>query len=150
MVLLAISVLIWVLSAAAAVWAYWSELAMGISGLLILPVFVEFVLMVLLGFRDRDNELEAPAVFRWLERISYFYTIVNFAACAYILRDGGPMIDDGVYCLWDHGFVRELTLAEYQHYLLVDTRFFCGNLVLFAAAPMKAFAARYRKKREQS
>ena len=122
---------------------------MGLSGLLILPVFVEFILMVLLGFRDRDNELEAPAAFRWLERISSSYTTVNFAVCAFLLREGGPMIDNGVYCLWNHGFIRELTLEEYQYYLLVETRFFCGHLVLFAAAPMKAFAARYRKKKEQ-
>jgi len=149
MVLLAISVIIWMLSVLAAAWAYWSELAMGVFGLLILPVFAEFVLMVVLDFRNRDKELEAPAVFRWLERISYFYTIINFVVCSVILRDGGPMIDNGVHCLWNHGFVRELTLEEYQYYLLVDTRFFCGHLVLFAAAPMKAFAARYRKKKEQ-
>ena len=149
MVLLVISVLVWILSVVAAVWAYWSELAVGLSGLLILPVFAEFILMVLLNFRNRDNELEASAAFRWLEKISYFYTSVNFAVCAFLLREGGPMIDNGVYCLWNHGFIRELTLEEYQYYLLVETRFFCGHLVLFAAAPMKAFAARYRKKKEQ-
>ena len=149
MVLLVMSALIWVLCVAAAVWAYWSELAMGMSGLLILPVFVEFVLMVVLDFRNRDKELEAPAVFRWLERISYFYAIINFVVCSLILRDGGPMIDNGAYCLWNHGFVRELSMEEYQYYLLVETRFFCGHLVLFAAAPMKAFAARYRKMKEQ-
>ena len=40
MVLLVISVLIWSLSVVAAVWAYWSDLAMGLSGILIIPVFV--------------------------------------------------------------------------------------------------------------
>ena len=149
MVLLVISVLIWSLSVVAAVWAYWSDLAMGLSGILIIPVFVEFISMIVMSTRNRHAELEAPKVFRWLERISYFYTAVNFAICAFILRDGGPMIDNGVYCLWNHGFVRELTLEEYQYYLLVDARFFCGHLVLFAAAPMKALAARYCQKKEQ-
>ena len=149
MVLLVISVLIWSLSVVAAVWAYWSDLAMGLSGILIIPVFVEFISMIVMSTRNRHAELEAPKVFRWLERISYFYTAVNFAICAFILRDGGPMIDNGVYCLWNHGFVRELTLEEYQYYLLVDARFFCGHLVLFAAAPMEAFAARYRQKKKQ-
>ena len=105
--------------------------------------------MIVMSTRNRHAELEAPKVFRWLERISYFYTAVNFAICAFILRDGGPMIDNGVYCLWNHGFVRELTLEEYQYYLLVDARFFWGHLVLFAAAPMEAFAARYRQKKKQ-
>lgn len=149
MVLLVISVLVWILSVVAAVWAYWSELAMGLSGLLIIPVVVEFIIMLVLDFRNRHNELEAPAAFQWMERISYFYAVVNFAVCIYILREGGPMIDNGIYCLWDHGFVRELTLEEYRYYLLVETRFFCGHLVLFAAAPMKAFVARYRKKKEK-
>ena len=147
MVLLVISVLIWVLSVAAAIWAYWNELALGLSGLLILPVVVEFILMLVMDFRNRHNELEAPTFFRWLERISNFYTGVNFALCAVILRDGGPMIEDGVYCLWNHGFVRELTLEEYQYDLLVEARVFCGHLVLFAAAPMKMFAARYFNKK---
>ena len=122
---------------------------MGLFGILIIPVFVEFISMIVMNTRNRHAELEAPKAFRWLERISYFYTAVNFAVCAFILRDGGPMIDNGVYCLWDHGFVRELTLEEYQYYLLVDARFFCGHLVLFAAAPMKALAARYCQKKEQ-
>ena len=103
MVLLVTSVLIWSLSVIAAVWAYWSDLAMGLSGILIIPVFVEFISMIVMSTRNRHAELEAPKVFRWLERISYFYTAVNFAVCAFILRDGGPMIDNGVYCLWNHG-----------------------------------------------
>lgn len=75
----------------------------------------------------------APVKYFLFLLVNALYTFVNFFICMYLLRDGGPHIHNGVYCLWNHGFIREITKEEYDALHLVEARMFSGHLSLFSA-----------------
>lgn len=52
------------------------------------------------------------------------------------LREGGPRINEGVYCLWNHRFIREITQAEYVRLSRIERAFFCSGLALVRSAHM--------------
>lgn len=82
---------------------------------------------------------KAPKPYCQLGFIGIAYAFINFAICSFLLREGSPRIDDGIYCLWSHGFVREITKAEFDRLSLVQARAFIGHLALFTSIPMLAF-----------
>ena len=47
--------------------------------------------------------------------LSLIYTLGNSLLSILILWKGGPEIENGVYCLWNHGFIREITKEEYDY-----------------------------------
>ena len=79
---------------------------------------------------------------RWIAIISILYGFANFFVCMFLLREGGPHIDNGVYCLWNHGFIREITKAEYEALLKVEGRLFIGHSLIFSVPPVVFFSAR--------
>lgn len=70
------------------------------------------------------------------------YGAVNFSLGMFLLRNGGPHIHEGVYCLWNHGFIREITEREYKSLLRTEGSMFTGNFLIFATVAMAYFAAR--------
>ncbi len=68
-----------------------------------------------------------PSVLRAL----WFGSLLCIGVSMILLGDGGPGIQDGVYCLWNHGFVREITEAEYLHLRRAERFLGCSLLVGF-------------------
>ena len=73
---------------------------------------------------------------------SILYTAVNFTVCMTLLGEGGPHIENGVYCLWNHGFIREITATEYKALRMVESRMFFGHLLAFSGMSVAFFSAR--------
>ena len=61
----------------------------------------------------------------------WFGSILCIGLSMFLLRDGGPSIQDGVYCLWNHGFVREITEEEYLHLCRTERFLGCSLLIGF-------------------
>jgi hypothetical protein len=73
--------------------------------------------------------------------LSIAYTAINLVINFYLLREGGPQIVDGVYCIWNHGLIREITEAEYIKLQYAEARLFTGQLLVFSAIPMAYFSS---------
>lgn len=67
---------------------------------------------------------------------------IVFPVCMILLGEDGPHIENGVYCLWNHGFIREITAAEYEALLKVEARMFFGHMLAFTGMPVAFFSAR--------
>lgn len=48
----------------------------------------------------------------------------------FMLREGGPSVDNGIYCLWNHGFIREISMAEYNRLSRIERTLFASMLAL--------------------
>ena len=109
------------------------------------PIFfgcLVFFIWIIIGVGtagwNEKTELNAPKWARWAARISTAYTIINFFVCVFLLREGGPGIQDGIYCIENHGdFIREINYEEYMHLMRVESRFFYGHLLVFTAGVME-------------
>ena len=143
--LLIASCLIWAANVACTVLSYWIPQMLDASFVLFIAISIEWVLMFYLCHKNgMDNSLikeETPKFFVILGVLSLIYTVGNTATSFLILSEGGPHIENGVYCLWNHGFIREITREEYESLLLVESRFFSGLILAFSAAPMMIFSA---------
>ena len=137
---------LWAVNLVLAVLAYFIQGMIYVTPFLFIAMFVCWFAFIklsrteLIGFSD-VLENSAP----WcmvIAVVSMIYTFVNFFICLYLMRDGGPHIDNGVYCLWEHGFVREITKEEYDALSLVQGRMFTGHLLPFSAVSMVFFSAR--------
>ena len=113
---------------------------------LLLAAFASCFVMLITA---RKEQVDMTTVWRksarWADIIalvSFAYVAVNFVVCMFLLREGGPHIDNGVYCLWNHGFIREITKEEYDALMLVEGRFFTGHILVFSALPVVFFSAR--------
>ena len=82
-----------------------------------------------------------PRAIKIAVALSIAYTAINFAFNFYLLREGGPQIIDGVYCLWNHEFIREITKEEYTKLQYAEARLFTGQLLIFSAIPMAYFSS---------
>ncbi len=143
--LLIFSCLIWAANLVCIVLSYWIPQMLDASFVLFLAIVIEWVLMFYMcGKNGMDNSViqdETPKTFIILGALSLIYTIVNFLISFAILSEGGPKIENGIYCLWNHGFVREITKEEYDYLSLVEARFSTGHCLIFSAAPMLIFSA---------
>lgn len=151
--LLIISCLIWSVNVVCAVLSYWIPQMLGVSIMLFAPVMIEWALMIYLGRKNSIGssiiQYDTPKVFAILGILSFTYTMCNAIISFVILREGGPEIENGIYCLWNHGFVREITKEEYDYLSLAESRFATGHLLIFSAAPMLVFSTIRERKRLQ-
>ena len=138
--------LIWLINVVFAVLAYFWSPAIGAFWVLFPAVFIFFVVMIRFS---RKNSVGPEQIWEnsaaWAKGIaigSILYAAVNFAVCMTILGEGGPHIENGVYCLWNHGFIREITAAEYEAMLKVEARMFLGHILAFTGMPVAFFSAR--------
>ncbi len=60
--------------------------------------------------------------------VTLILAFVLAAVCMFRLAEGGPEIKDGVYCLWNHGFVREITREEYLRLRATERSLFCAGI----------------------
>ena len=54
----------------------------------------------------------------------------------FLLRKGGPHVEDGVYLLWDHGPIREITQKEYLRLCTIERLSFCSALAAVRSCMM--------------
>ena len=47
------------------------------------------------------------------------------ALCMFLLREGGPSVHEGVYCLWNHRFIREISYEEFLRLSRIERMLFC-------------------------
>lgn len=108
-------------------------------------IFIEIALTFYLCKKNgMDNSIiqnETPMFFVIVLCISFAYTVLNSIAFMILLGEGGPEIVDGVYCLYNHGFVREISEAEYLFLSRAETCLVAGLLLTFSAAPICIFSA---------
>jgi hypothetical protein len=110
---------------------------------LFILVAIEFVIMIN-ALRTRKFSSVIKNCAKWtiiFALASVIFALINFCICGYLLRYGGAHIDNGVYCLWNHGFVREITRAEYDRLILVEQRMISGHIHAFSAIPPVIFSA---------
>jgi len=143
--LLVVSCVIWAVNLVCSVLSYWIPHMLDASFALLIITMIEWFLMIFIGSKNgMDNSLiqdETPTIFVILLVVSIFYTVGNSFISILILWEGGPRIEDGVYCLWNHGFIREITKEEYDYLSLVESRFTTGHILAFSAGPMSVFSA---------
>lgn len=147
---LIISCLLWATNITLAILSYWSPEMIDLTFALIPAVILEFIIMLYLGSKNgMGNSLihdETPNLFIVLGVLTLIYVVLNGVINMIILRGGGPEIVDGTYCLWNHGFIREITEEEYNKLSLAESRFFTGHLLAFSAAPMLFFSTLRERK----
>lgn len=148
--LLVISCLIWAVNVVCTVLSYWIPQMLDRSFILFLAVMIEWGLMFFVCSKNgMDNSLipdETPRFFVILGILSIIYTLGNSLISMIILWNGGPHIENGVYCLWNHGFIQKITKEEYDFLSLVESRFATGHILAFSAAPMMVFSALRERK----
>ena len=122
---------------------------MGMTNLFAFPMFAimpEWVALIYTGNKEGITQYdilhECPRVCKIITVGSILYGIICFLFGMYILREGGPHIDNGVYCLWNHGFVREITQEEYKALSKMEGAMFTGVYLVFSSISMAYFSAR--------
>lgn len=146
------SVILWAASIICIITSYFRPL-MGLLVIFFPAIFVEWGMFVLKlkrhSCRLPDHLLhQTPKIGLVLAGAAVLYTLFNFLINMMILAEGGPEIQDGVYCLWNHGFVREISYQEYVRLQFAEARLFSGHLLLFSTLPMVYFSG-YLEKNHQ-
>lgn len=138
---------VWGLAVFAAVAVNFTGMQPGFALVLFL-IFPEWFMMIHSGNREKLAQYKiVQACPKWCRRIflvCVFYGIINFQLGLFLLRNGGPHIHEGVYCLWNHGFIREISHEEYLSLLRTEGRMFTGNFLIFASVAMAYFTSRDR------
>ena len=139
------SVGVWILTLASAALACFTGMNSWYA-LVLLLVFPEWFMVIHTANREnltKDEVISScPKNVKKVFLCCVVYGAVNFLLGMFLLRNGGPEIHEGVYCLWDHGFIREITEAEYKSLLRTEGRMFTGNFLIFATVAMSYFSAR--------
>lgn len=143
---------VWFINVIFAVAAYFVHGIRDVCPILFIFVFICFGSYVVQRNRDHAESGElvllvdalsgCPGWCRTAMAVSVLYGFANLFVCLYFLREGGPHIADGVYCLWEHGFVREITREEYDSLVLVQGRMFTGIMLPLSAIPLTFWASR--------
>ena len=132
---------IWVLNVVLAVVSY-------VYPVPVMPWFLLFFVWtvsvhVLVGRKGCDfNTFQsfASKPFGLITAVCIAYTVFNFVLCMFLLREGGPGIENGQYALMNHGFVRYISREEFEHLSLVESRLFTGHSLVFTASSMQVLA----------
>lgn len=57
-----------------------------------------------------------------------------FGMLLFSYKKGGPEYWHGIYCIWNHGFVREISKQEYEILTIIQRGWFCSILAIFRSA----------------
>lgn len=138
---------IWVLNVALTAVSYVYPVPVMPLSLLFFAWTVAVHILVGRGGRDlKTLQSFAPKPFGQITAVCAAYTDFNFLLCMFLLRKGGPGIENGQYALMNHGFVRYISREEYERLSLVESRFFTGHLLVFTASSMQVLAGRRKWK----
>lgn len=136
---------VWVMAVLSAVAANFTGMQSGFALVLFL-IMPEWFMLIHTANREKLTQYEilqsCPKSCRRICAGCLAYGILNFLLGMFLLRDGGPHIHEGVYCLWNHGFIREITEQEYMSMLKTEGRMFTGNFLIFASVAMAYFTSR--------
>ena len=124
-----------------------------ISGLvytaLIFEIAVVFLCVIMIRLEKKKRKFGLDRIFKYsttwskvIALLSIVYTVVSFSMCIVILCNGAPHIHNGVYCLRNGGFIREITKEEYDALVIVEGRLLTGHALTFSAIPVVYFSAR--------
>ena len=139
------SLAVWILSlvTCVAVWFTGMHNTYAVVFFLIAPEWIAFIHI---GRCEKLTQyeiiLECPKVLKRVYLCCFAYGIINFLLGMYLLRDGGPNIYEGMYCLWNHGFIREITESAYKSFKITEGRMFTGNFLIFSTISTAFFTAR--------
>jgi len=152
--LLAISCLIWMVNLITIVLAHWIPDMSGLVGMLVVVIAVEFFLMLYLCDKNEMGHnvfhKETPKFFRVLGIISLACTLLSAIVFVILFWEGGPEIENGAYCIWNHGFIRQISEAEYLRLRYAENCLLPCYSLAFSATPMAVFSAIRQKKRIQT
>lgn len=136
----------WLVNLALVLVSWFCSVPIWLYAVLFVWIFIAFLSLAAQKCSLGDLLGNAPPLLRILAWVSAGYTGINFLISGYLLRNGGPRINEGVYCLWDHGFIREITKAEYDVLILIENRFWFGQTLLFTGLMMAALYGAYHRK----
>ena len=92
------------------------------------------ILMLATPARQFNGNAGHRPVHPKLRRLARLAAVVSIVMAAlfllgmFLLREGGPMIRDGAYVLWDHRVIREITREEYFHLCMIERGDFAAIL----------------------
>ena len=139
--------LVFCINAVSVLLSYFVEISALPKILILAAVFISWGRMIYLAKTKEQFGLDR--IFKYSTKrskvivlLSIIYTSVNFFVCMIPLLEGQPHIDNGVYCLWNHGFIREITKEEYDALMIVEGRFLTGHFLVFSALPVAYSSAR--------
>lgn len=95
--------------------------------------------MLATPFRNMNGKLSRRWVHPALKRlaraslITFVLMVILFITGFVLLREGEPEIRDGVYVLWDHRVIREITQAEYFRLCIIQRGWFCSPLAFLSS-----------------
>ena len=88
------------------------------------------------GHRDHP-EKDAPKWVRNIMAVCNVFVVVNTAVSMMLLWEGGPRVNDGIYCVMSHGdFVREISYAEYMCLMRAESRLMFGGILVLSSDVM--------------
>ena len=139
------SVAVWMLALVSAVLACFTGMNSWYASVLFL-IMPEWFAMIHTANREKITQYEiltaCPQNIKRSSLCCIAYGIINFSLGMFLLRNGGPEIREDVYCLWNHGFIQEITESEYMSLLRTEGRMFTGNFLIFSTIAMAYFSAR--------
>ena len=148
------SCLLWIINVILVVLSYFVTGVAYAAPICMLAAFIVFFVMIVTAQKEQLNLKQiwkdSAGWTKAIALVSIIYTFVNFVVCMLLLWEGGPHIEDGVYCLWNHGFVRQITKQEYDSLMRVRGRLSTGHILIFAALPIVFFSAQKQKKIAES
>lgn len=67
-----------------------------------------------------------------------FGLLAGFCFIVLLRQGGGPHLDNGVPCIWNHGFIREITQEEFIRLGRIERSLFTAGLAWFKSSTMLA------------
>lgn len=137
---------LWAANVALILASYVSPHMAGWGAALFLFLFPAWVRMVMGLRRGEGLGLSGPRWAKAVAGLSVAYTFANFLYNGiFLLGAGMPEIQDGIYCLWNHGFVRTLSPEEYLRLKGAESRLFPGHILAFSGLALAHFSGRAGK-----
>ena len=124
------------------VFVFWDD--MGAFSLYLAIAFVSFLILTLTKptryMTGAHGRSVCPALKRFFTVICILMVplaLTNIIAFFSLVKEqGGPEIYNGVYCLWNHGFIREISREEYIRLCRLERTAFTANLALIRSVFM--------------
>lgn len=141
---------IWLANAVAVALSYLWNMSW-VLPLILLAVIGEWVYCLLPLRWNKERVEKGHKIPPWVWCVvlaSVIYTGINFILCMILLGDGMPHVEDGVYCLWNHGFIRAISEEEYTRLKMIEGRLFLGHLLTFSGLSMLFLSNRGRDGRK--
>ena len=90
---------------------------------------------------SRNTYREMSTKRKWVFGLLCLLNVVVFGITAYCMHQldvagGGPLIYQGVYCIWNHRFIREITVEEYRFLCMIENLDHAFGRAVFPTIPL--------------